>query len=115
MESESTLSYSNEQICDMYYALYQKMPNKLHFCRLPHPWFVEEDPRMVDCFKRWMSDNIHTNGVQIEYHRRMQESPENAKEHYRWYADKLGLDISEIKEYHSIPDKTPAEDEGMCQ
>jgi hypothetical protein len=27
----------------------------------------------------------------------------------------LGLDISEIKEYHSIPDKTPAEDEGLCQ
>ena len=114
-DSESTFSYSNAQICDMYYELYKKMPNKEHFSRLPHPWFVEEDPRLVDVYNKFMKDNYRTNGIQIEYHRRMQETPENAKEHYKWYADKLGLDISEIAEYHDKHAKVPAEDEGLCQ
>lgn len=105
------MSLSNEQICDLYYELYKKMPNKVHFCRMPCPWFVQEDPRLVDCYKKHLGDALHTNGIQIEYHKRMQESPENAKEHYKWYSEKLGLDTSEIVELtsHLRPDKATAE------
>lgn len=96
---------TREEVCDFYADLCKKMKNKNLFCRLPMPHYVKDDPRLIETFKEHF-DGISTCDAQIEYHRKMQEDPENASKHYIEYASKLGIEIDEPAVF-TKPDKTP--------
>lgn len=85
---------SREEICDFYFDVSKKMDKNL-FCCLPVPHFVKEDERLAPIYEKYGRKGLTTCDAQIEYHRKMQEDPENAKAHYVEYAAKMGLNIDE--------------------
>ena len=92
--SEATTAPTREEVCDFYYNVSKKMDKKL-FCCLPVPHYVREDERLTAIYEKYARTGITTCDAQIEYHKKMEEDPENAKDHYIEYAAKMGLEIDE--------------------
>lgn len=89
---------TDEEVCDFYYALSKRIPPHLFAC-VPHPLIVETDERLVSIYNENLKGSVRTNEVQLEYHKRMQDDPEHAADHYDWYRQKLGLDaMTELPE-----------------
>jgi hypothetical protein len=80
--------FTDEQVCDFYYALSKRIPPHLFAC-VPHPLLVESDKRLVDLFNKELANTVRTNSIQAEYHNRMMEDAEHAADHVAWYEEQM--------------------------